>query len=50
MFSGLSLSCKIPNLLVTTSTDRMLKVWDIANNKPSCVHSQDMQLVGNSLG
>ncbi|XP_058084334.1 uncharacterized WD repeat-containing protein C17D11.16-like [Magnolia sinica] len=29
------------NLLATGSTDKMVKLWDISNNQPSCVASKD---------
>ncbi|KAM7475266.1 hypothetical protein LguiB_022509 [Lonicera macranthoides] len=32
---------KAPNLLATGSTDKMVKLWDLSNNQPSCVASQN---------
>ncbi|CAN1194239.1 Periodic tryptophan protein 1 homolog [Linum perenne] len=31
----------VPNLLATGSTDKTVKVWDISNNQPSCVASNN---------
>ena len=44
-FVGLSLSSEITSMLVTTSTDETVKVWDIANDKPSLVHSRNLKIV-----
>lgn len=42
--NGLSLSTQCPDMMVTVSGDRTMKVWDIANNKPACVQERSMAL------
>ncbi|XP_052812037.1 periodic tryptophan protein 1 homolog [Mya arenaria] len=42
--TGLSLSSENSSLLVTTSSDGSMKVWDIENNKPSCVYSNSLKM------
>ncbi|CAG5130170.1 unnamed protein product [Candidula unifasciata] len=42
--TGISLSSQIPGLLVTTSPDKHLKVWDIQDSKPSLVLSRNLKL------
>ncbi|KAL4232756.1 rRNA-processing protein [Mactra antiquata] len=42
--TGLCLSCEDSRMLVTSSVDRTVKVWDISDNKPSLIHSQDLKL------
>ncbi|EEF40789.1 periodic tryptophan protein 1 homolog [Ricinus communis] len=36
----------VPNLLATGSTDKMVKLWDLSNNQPSCVASKDPKAGG----
>ena len=42
--TGLSLSSQCPGCLVTSSQDRVLKVWDIAGPQPQFVSERDMKL------
>ena len=35
--NGLSLSSQCPDCLITGSSDKTVKIWDIANNQPACV-------------
>ena len=42
--TGLSLSSQCPGCLVTSSQDRLLKVWDISGPAPSFVTERDMRL------
>ncbi|CAK7338048.1 unnamed protein product [Dovyalis caffra] len=37
----LSYNPSAPNLLATGSTDKMVKLWDLSNNQPSCVASKN---------
>ncbi|WOH03285.1 hypothetical protein DCAR_0622681 [Daucus carota subsp. sativus] len=39
--SSISYNPRIPNLLATGSTDKMVKLWDISNNQPSCLASKN---------
>ncbi|CAN0857630.1 Uncharacterized WD repeat-containing protein C17D11.16 [Linum grandiflorum] len=36
----------VPNFLATGSTDKMVKVWDLSNNQPSCVASNNLKAGG----
>lgn len=39
--SSLCFNPLVPNLLATGSTDKMVKLWDLTNNQPSCVASRN---------
>ncbi|MCD7463218.1 hypothetical protein HAX54_050168, partial [Datura stramonium] len=39
--SSLSFNPLVPNLLATGSTDKMVKLWDLTNNQPSCIASRN---------
>ncbi|KAK3089598.1 hypothetical protein FSP39_004904 [Pinctada imbricata] len=42
--TGICQSSGIPDLLVTTSSDQIMKIWDVQNNKPSLVLSRNLKL------
>ncbi|XP_062230051.1 uncharacterized WD repeat-containing protein C17D11.16-like [Phragmites australis] len=42
--STISFSPSAPNFLATGSTDKMVKLWDLSNNQPSCVASLNPKL------
>jgi periodic tryptophan protein 1 len=42
--NGMSLSSQCPDCLVTGSSDQTVKVWDIKDNKPSCVLEKDIRI------
>jgi len=42
--NGMVLSSQCPDCLVTGSSDKTMKVWDIADNKPTCVQERNMKL------
>ncbi|XP_064628695.1 periodic tryptophan protein 1 homolog [Lineus longissimus] len=44
--TGLCLSSQVPNLLVTGSADKLVKVWDIQDNKPEMVMEKNFKLGG----
>ncbi|KAJ3008031.1 hypothetical protein HKX48_008807 [Thoreauomyces humboldtii] len=46
--SALDVSSKIEGLLVTGSTDKKVKVWNIKDGRPSCIISRDLDLVSGS--
>ncbi|OIT00109.1 peroxisome biogenesis protein 7, partial [Nicotiana attenuata] len=39
--SSMSFNPLVPNLLATGSTDKMVKLWDLSNNQPSCIASRN---------
>lgn len=39
--SSISYNPAAPNLLASGSTDKMVKLWDLSNNQPSCVASKN---------
>ncbi|RWW15643.1 hypothetical protein BHE74_00016981 [Ensete ventricosum] len=41
--SAVSFNRAAPNFLATGSTDKMVKLWDLSNNQPSCVASQNLK-------
>lgn len=42
--TGVSLSSQIPGLLVTSSPDKHLKVWDIQDSRPSLVLNRNLRM------
>ncbi|KAI9003109.1 WD40-repeat-containing domain protein [Gaertneriomyces semiglobifer] len=42
--SALDVSALVEGLMVTASTDKMVKIWNIKDNKPSCIVSRDLDL------
>lgn len=49
IFLGLTISAHCPGLMVTSSFDGTVKIWDILDNKPSFVHEIKLPLVGLSM-
>ena len=45
--SGIALTKLVPGLLATCSADKAVKIWSIANNKPSCVASREFPEAGS---
>ena len=43
--ADLTLSCYIPGLLATVSSDRTVKVWDIHDDKPAFLWAKDLKVV-----
>ncbi|URE43054.1 Periodic tryptophan protein 1 [Musa troglodytarum] len=41
--SAVSFNRAAPNFVATGSTDKMVKLWDLSNNQPSCVASQNLR-------
>eukprot|EP00897_Mesotaenium_endlicherianum_P009561 jgi/Mesen1/8633/ME000050S08049 len=41
---AVSFSPGVPNLMATASTDKLVKVWDISDQKPSCVATKNPQV------
>ena len=46
---GLSLNKKVPNCLATCSEDKTFKIWDIKDDKPTCVFQSDSGNVSNFI-
>lgn len=42
--SSISFAPSTPNFLATGSTDKMVKLWDLSNNQPSCISSLNPKL------
>ena len=42
--NGMSLSTQRKGLLLTGSSDKTMKVWDISDNKPSCLLEKDVKI------
>ena len=42
--NGLALSSQCPDCLITGSSDKSMKVWDIADNQPSCVQERNVKI------
>ncbi|KAI8827223.1 WD40-repeat-containing domain protein [Fimicolochytrium jonesii] len=42
--SAMDISSQVEGLLVTGSTDKMVKVWNIKESRPSCLVSRDLDL------
>ena len=49
LFTGICQSSSVPGLLITTSTDKTMKIWDIQDNRPSSVLERDLKLVNHWL-
>ena len=42
--NGMALSTQCPDCLVTGSSDQTMKVWDISDNKPTCILEKDLKI------
>eukprot|EP00743_Colponemidia_sp_Colp-15_P003552 GILK01003833.1.p1 GENE.GILK01003833.1~~GILK01003833.1.p1 ORF type:complete len:507 (-),score=111.28 GILK01003833.1:211-1677(-) len=42
--TGLTFSHAVPDMLATCSLDKTVKIWDVADNKPKCVASKQMNI------
>ena len=42
--NGMSLSAQCPDCLVTGSSDKTIKIWDLSDGKPTCVQERNMKL------
>ena len=43
--SGLTLSPTVPDLLLTASEDKTVKIWSVKDNQPKLIDTKDMGLV-----
>ena len=45
--SGVAMTKLVPGLLATCSADKVVKIWNIANNKPNCVTTREFADAGS---
>jgi len=38
---------RIPNCILTGSSDKTIKIWDIKDHKPACISSRDLGIVSH---